>query len=103
MPTIDRKPEKFEPLEDLFQTGLKNHNQLTKGDKINYFHYLMRGDALQTCKNITSLNREVLREIMTFFRRKHVKPQSMTTAKHEFQRLVFNPANQNLLDFPDEL
>ena len=27
----------------------------------------------------------------------------MGTAKHKFQKLVFNPANQNLVDFLDEL
>ena len=27
----------------------------------------------------------------------------MTTAKHKFQKLAFNPANQKLADFPDEL
>ena len=27
----------------------------------------------------------------------------MATAKHKFQRLVFNPANQKLVDFLDEL
>ena len=27
----------------------------------------------------------------------------MDTAKHNFQLLVFNPANQKLIDFPDEL
>ena len=27
----------------------------------------------------------------------------MATAKHKFQRLVFNPANQKLIDFLDEL
>ena len=37
------------------------------------------------------------------FRRKYVKPQAMATAKHKFQRLVFNPANQKLIDFLDEL
>ena len=63
----------------------------------------MRGDALQTFKNISSLNRENLTEILTVFRRKYVKPQSIPTAKHKFQRLVFNPANQNLIDFLDEL
>ena len=35
--------------------------------------------------------------------KKNVKPQSMATAKHKFQRLVFNPANQKLIDFLDEL
>ena len=103
MPTFDGKSEKFELFEDLFPTSLKIHNQLTEEDKINYFHSLMRGDALQTFKNITSPNRENLKEILTVFRRKYVKPQSMATAKHKFRRLVFNPANQKLIDFLDEL
>ena len=103
MPTFDGKSEKFELFEDLFQTSLKIHNQLTEGDKVNYFHYLMRGDALQTFKNISSPNRESLTEILTVFRRKYVKPQSIATAKHKFQQLVFNPANQKLIDFLDEL
>ena len=63
----------------------------------------MRGDALQTFKNITTPSRESLAEILTVFRRKYVKPQSRATAKHKFQRLVFNPANQKLIDFLDEL
>ena len=103
MTTFDGKSEKFELFEDLLQTSLKIHNQLTQEDKINYFHSLMRGDALQTFKNITSPNREHLGEIPTVFRRKYVKSQSMATAKHKFQRLVYNPANQKLIDFLDEL
>ena len=63
----------------------------------------MRGDTLQTFKNISSPNREDLREILTVFRRKYVKPQSMATAKHKFQQLVFNPANLKLIEFLDEL
>ena len=46
---------------------------------------------------------ENLGEILTVFRRKYVKPQSSATANHKLQRLVFNPANQNLVDFLDEL
>ena len=103
MPTFDGKSEKFEQFEDLFETSLKIHNQLTEEDEINYFQSLMRGDALQTFKNISSPNRENLAEILTVFRRKYVKPQSMATAKHKFQQLVFNPANQKLIDFLDEL
>ena len=103
MPTFDGKSEKFQLFEDLFQTSLKIHNQLREEDKINYFHSLMRGDALQTFKNISSPNRENLAEILTVFRRKYVKPQSMATARHKFQQLVFNPANQKLIDFLDEL
>ena len=99
MPTFDGKSEKFELFEDLFQLSLKLHNQLTEEDKINYFRSLMHGDAQQTFKNITSPNRENLREILTVFRKKYVKPQSMATAKQKLQRLVFNPANQQLLIF----
>ena len=103
MPTFDGKSEKFKLFEDLLQTNLKIHNQLTQEDKINYFHSLMRGDALQTFKNTTTPNRENLGGILTVFRRKYVKPQSMATAKRKFQRLIFNPANQKLFDFLNEL
>ena len=103
MPTFDGKSEKFELFEDLFQASLKIRNHLTEKDRINYSHYLMRGDALQTFKNINGPTRESLGEILAVFRRKYVKPQSMATAKHKFQKLVFNPANQKLVDFPDEL
>ena len=103
MPTFDGKSEKFELFEDLIQTSLKFHNQLTEEDRINYFHSLMRGDALQTFKNINGPTRENLGEIMAVFRRKYEKPQSMATAKHKFQKLVFNPKNQKLVDFLGEL
>ena len=101
--TFDGKSEKFELFEGLFQISLKIHNELTKEDKINYFHSLMLGDALQIFKNFTSPNRENMGEILSVFRRKYVKPQSMATAKHKLQRLVSNPAKQILIDFLDEL
>ena len=41
MLTFDGKSEKFELFEDLFQTSLKFHSQLTEKDKINYFHSLI--------------------------------------------------------------
>ena len=56
MPVCDGKSEKLELFENLFQTSLEIHNQQSEEDKINYFHSLMRGDALQTFKNITSAN-----------------------------------------------
>ena len=63
----------------------------------------MRGDALQTFKNITSLNRENLGEILIVFYKKYVKPRSRARAKDKLQQLVFNPANRKLIDFFDEL
>ena len=103
MPTFDGKSEKFELFEDLFETSFKIHSQLTEEDTINYFHSLLRGDALRTFKNNNGQTRENLGEILAVFRRKYVKPQSMATAKHKFQKLVFNPANQKLVDFLNEL
>ena len=103
MPTFDGKSEKFELFEDLLQTSLKIHNQLTEEDRINYSHSLKKGDALQIFKNINGPTRENLGEILAVFRRKYVKPQSMATAKHKFQKIVFNPANRKLADFLDEL
>ena len=103
MPTFDGKSEKFELFEDLFQTSPKIHNQLTEEDRINYFHSLMKGDALQKYKNNIGPTRENLGEILAVLRRKYVKSQSMATAKHKFQKLVFNPANQKLVGFHDEL
>ena len=85
-PTFDGNSEKFELFEDLFQTSLKIHNQLTEEDKVNYFHSLMRDDAPQTFKNISSPNRENLAEILNVFHEKYVKPQSMATAKHKFPK-----------------
>ena len=83
MPTFDGKSEKFELSENLFQTSSKIYNQLTEEDKINYLHYLMGGDVLQTFETITSLNLENLGESLIVFRRKYVKPQYMATTKHK--------------------
>ena len=103
LPTFEGKSEKFELFEDFFQTSLKTHNQLTEDDRTNYFHSLMRVDALQTFKNINGPTRENLRELLEVFRRKYVKPQSIATAKHKFLKLIFNAADQKLVDFLDEL
>ena len=101
--TFDGKSEKFKLFEDLFQTSLKIYNQLTEENRINYFHSLMSGDALQTFKNINGPTGENLGENLAVFRRKYVKPQSMATAKHKFQKIVFNAANHKLVGFLDEL
>ena len=52
MPTFDGKSEKVELFDNLFQTSLKVPNQLTEEYRVNYFHSLMRGDALQTLKKL---------------------------------------------------
>ena len=60
----------------------------------------MHGDALDTFKNISRLKN--LGEIFAVLVRNYVKLQSMATTKHNFERLVFNPAKQKLFIFVDE-
>ena len=103
MPTFDGKSENLEQFEDDVRTSLKVLNELTEEDRINNFHSLMRGDALQTIKNINGPTRENLRKILAVFRRKYVKPQPMGTAKHKVQKLVFTPVNQKIVEFLDKL
>ena len=97
------KSKLFKLFEYLFQEGLKIHSQLTEKDKINYFHCLIRCDAIQQFKKINNASKGNLGENLTVFRRKNVKLESMVTAKHKFRRLVTDPANQKLIDFLDEL
>ena len=80
MPTFDGKTEKFELFEDLFQTSLKIQNQLTEDDRINYFHSLLNGDALETFKNINGPTRENLEEILA---EKTVTPIPLTRTAME--------------------
>ena len=82
MPTFDWKSKKFKLFENLFHASLKTRNQLIAEDNIHFIHSPMRGDGLQTLKDINSRNRrESLAEILTVFRRKNVKPQWMATAE----------------------
>ena len=67
MPTFDGKSEKFELFEDLFQTSLKIHNQRTEEDTINHLHSRMRGDALQTFKNINGPSERIWEKFWQFF------------------------------------
>ena len=97
------KQENFELFEDLFQTSLKVQNNLTEEVRIHYLDSVMLGDDLQTFKNMSSPSKKSLAEVLTVFRKKYIKPQSMVTAKHKLQRLVFNPANQKLICFLDQL
>ena len=103
MPTFNGQSEERKTFGRSVPNKLKFRNHLTEGDKKNNFHSLMRGDALQTLKTITSFNKKNLGETLTAFRQSYVKPQSIATAKHKVQRLVFKPANQKLKAVLNEL
>ena len=101
--TFDGKSEKFELFEDLFHTMIKMQPAMTEQMKINHFHSLLRKNALQTFRNISSSNRQTLEDVLVIFRRKYVKPESQATAKHKWHRLVFDPNTMKLPDFLEEL
>ena len=101
--TFDGKSEKFELFEDLFHTMIKMQPEMTEQMKINHFHSLLRKNALQTFRNISSSNRQTLEDVLAIFRRKYVKPESQATAKHKWHRLVFDPNTMKLPDFLEEL
>ena len=101
--TFDGKSEKFELFEDLFHTMIKMQPEMTEQMKINHFHSLLRKNALQTFRNISSSNRQTLEDVLVIFRRKYVKPESQATAKRKWHRLVFDPNTMKLPDFLKKL
>ena len=82
---------------------VKMQPEMTEQMKINQFHSLLRKNALQTFRNISSANRQTLEDVLVIFRRKYVKPESQATAKHKWHRLVFDPNTMKLTDFLEEL
>ena len=88
---FDGKSEKFELFEDLFHTMIKMQPERSEQMKINHFHSLLRKNALQTFRNISTANGQTLEDVLIIFRRKYVKPESLATAKHKWHRLVFDP------------
>ena len=99
----NEKNEKFEYFENLFHTTLRTQLNLTEEMKINHFHAHLRGLALKTFKNIQRTPSTTLEDILKVFRRKYVKPESSASAKHRFNRLFFDPENQKLPNFLEEL
>ena len=103
LPTFDRKSEKFELFEDLFRNNIKMYPHLTELQKINYFHSLLTGDALQAFCNIEDSKKDSLDEIMSIFKRRFGDYLSMAKARCEWDALKFDPSTQKLHEFPDVL
>ena len=101
--TFDGKSEKFELFEDLFHTMIRMQPEMFEQMKINHFHSLLRKNALQTFRNISTANRQTLEDVFVIFRQKYVKPQYQATAKHKWHCLVFDPNTRKLLDFFEEM
>ena len=75
----------------------------TEAMKRNLFHSMLRKNALQLFCNINTTNNQTLKNFLAVLHRRHVKPESQTTAKHKWHRLVFDLNTMNLPDFLEEL
>ena len=76
---------------------------LTEVQKINNFHSLLRGDALQGFCNIEDSKEDSLDEIMTIFKRRFGDYLWMAKARCEWDALKFDPSTQKLHEFLDVL
>ena len=56
-----------------------------------------------TPSEISTANRQTLKDVLVIFRRKYVKPESQATAKYKWHRLVLEPNTMKLPDFLEEL
>ena len=101
--TFDGKSEKIELFEVLFHTMIKMQPVMTEQMKINHFHSLLRKETLQTFRNINTINRQTLEDMLVIFRRKHVKPGPQATAKYKWHRLIIDHNTMKLPNFLEEL
>ena len=101
LPVFDGKSEKFELFEDLFRNNIKMYPHLTEIQKINYFHSLLRGNALQAYCNLDDTKKDNLKQVITAFKRRLGDFQS--SAKARMRALHFDPTKQKLHEFLDAL
>ena len=73
LPVFDGKSEKFEIFEDLIQNNIKMYPHLTEIQEINYFHSLLRGNALQAYCNLDDAKKDNLEEVITTFKRRFLR------------------------------
>ena len=103
LPVFDGKSEKFELFEDLFRNNIKMYPHLTEIQKINYFHSLLRGNALHAYCNLDDTKKDNLEEVITAFKRRFGDFQSSAKARCEWDALHFDPTKQKLHEFLDTL
>ena len=103
LPVFDGKSEKFELFEDLFRNNIKMYPHLTEIQKINYFHLLLRGNALQAYCNLDDTKKDNLEEVITAFKRRFGDFQSSAKARCEWDALHVDPTKQKLHEFLDAL
>ena len=100
---FDRKNEKFELFEDLFDKMLKIQPELTETMKSNRFHAHLQKEAIKTFRNTSASNKKTFDDVLIVFRRKYIKPETPPTAKHKRHKLVIDPNTKSPSDLLEEL
>ena len=103
LPVFDGKSEKLEFFETLFRNNIKINLQFTEIQKINDFHSLLRGNALQAYCNLDDTRNDNLEEIITAFNCRSGDFQSFAQARCDWDALHFDPTKQTLHEFLDVL
>ena len=103
LPVFDGKSGKFELFEDSFRKNVKKYPHLTEIQKINYFHSLLRGNALQAYCNLDDAKIDNLEEVITAFKRPFGDFPSSAKARCERDSLHFDPTEQKLHECLDTL
>ena len=99
LPVFDGKFEMFEIFEDLFQNSIKMYPHLIEIQKINYFHSLLKGNALQAYCNLDDAKKDNIEEVITAFKRRFGDFQYSAKASCEWDTLHFDPTKQKLHEF----
>ena len=89
----------FLNFEASFHTMLKMQPETTEAGKINHFQAHLREEALQIFRNISGPNRKIVDNVLIVLRRKHVKPESLATTKHNSHKFTLDLKTKSLYDF----
>ena len=100
---FDGKFEKIELFEGLFKKNIEMYPHLTEVQKLNFFHSVLRGNALQAYCRLNEAKKVNLEEVNTAFKRCVGDFQSSAKARCEWASLHFDPTKQKLHEFLDAL
>ena len=103
IPVFVGKPKNSNCSKTYSQNKIRKYPHLTEIQKINYFHPLLRGNALQAYCNLEDAKKDNLEEVITAFKRRFGDFQSSAKARCEWDSLQFDPTKQKLHDFLDVL
>ena len=96
---LTASPPVFDHFKDLFRNNLKTYPHQTEMQKTNFFHSLLRGNALQASFNFDDTKKEKNEEVITEFKRIFGDFQFSVKARWEWDALHFDPTKKNYTNF----